>query len=86
MSTHNPLPGRLAVFPNPTRNLLQLQYDRNTPLRGELFTMRGRRMQSFDFQRIHQLNLSDLPNGVYLLRLTDVRSGAVRVEKVNVLR
>jgi len=86
VSTLNPLPGRLEVFPNPTRAVLQLRYDLNTRLKAELFSMRGRRMQSFDFQRTHQLDLSDLPTGVYLLRLTEQRSGSVRAEKVSIFR
>ncbi|WP_020567356.1 DUF7619 domain-containing protein [Neolewinella persica] len=86
VATWEPLPGRLEVFPNPTNGLLQVLYDRNTKLRGELLSLLGRGIQDFVFQRSYQLELAELPVGTYLLRLTDVQSGAVKVEKINVVR
>lgn len=65
----------LKVFPNPTSGLLELSLDleRATDLDAEIYDLTGRRMITRALGRQlrlnEQLDLSALPNGVYLLRI-----------------
>jgi len=65
----------LRVFPNPTSGLLELSLDleRATDLDAEIYDLTGRRMITRALGRQlrlnEQLDLSALPNGVYLLRI-----------------
>ncbi len=79
----------LVVSPNPSTGLFVLSLQ-NAPevLRAEVFDATGRLLQSLDFQPTGgqlsvTLDLQDLPQGTYLLRLTDGQSwGGIRLSKV----
>ncbi len=79
----------LAVSPNPSTGLFLLTLQ-NAPdaLHAEIFDATGRLLQSFDFhsvggQMTNTIDLQDLPQGTYLLRLSDGKNwGGVRLSKV----
>lgn len=69
-------PATIKAYPNPTRDLLNLDLS-NAPLRGKVFLkvfdMRGQLIQSFEKQagQLIQLNVSNLVPGAYSLQFTD---------------
>ncbi|MBK6993400.1 MAG: T9SS type A sorting domain-containing protein [Lewinellaceae bacterium] len=79
----------LAVSPNPSTGLFVLTLQ-NAPdaLHAEVFDATGRLLQSIDLQPVGgqlttTLDLQDLPQGTYLLRLSDGQNwGGVRLSKV----
>lgn len=86
VATRESLPGVLAIFPNPVKDLLQLRYDRDVTLRVQLFDVLGREKQNFVFRSRHQMDTNGLPAGAYVLRLTDVQNGTTAVRKIHLLR
>jgi hypothetical protein len=79
----------LAVSPNPGTGLFQLTMQQApATLRTEVFDTAGRLLRSMDFAPnggtfSTLLDLRDLPNGTYMLRLTDGQQwGGVRLSKV----
>lgn len=75
VSSTQALQGTLRCFPNPTNGLLALTYTNNTLLNGELYSASGARLRKFNFQKTHNLNLSALPAGLYLIRLYSPEEG-----------
>jgi len=78
----------LSVFPNPTAGALEIRLDleRTTELGAEVYDLTGRMLKSQDFGRQarlqEQLDFSDLPAGIYLLRLrADDAARTIRVVK-----
>ncbi|MEM6805948.1 MAG: SusF/SusE family outer membrane protein, partial [Bacteroidota bacterium] len=69
-------PSVIKVFPNPSNGLMQLDLS-NSPLFGKLnlkvFDMQGKLLKTFEKQStdILQLDVTDLPNGVYSLQVTN---------------
>jgi subtilisin-like proprotein convertase family protein len=79
----------LTVSPNPGNGLFELtMHQAPAVLRGEVFDGAGRLLRSLDFapnsgQFKTMLDLQDMPNGTYILRLTDGKHwGGVRLSKV----
>jgi hypothetical protein len=68
------LDGGLRLWPNPTFRMIQLDTLRTIPIldRIELFDVAGRAIGSWSGPIVfpYQLDLGDLPSGVYLLRIT----------------
>lgn len=80
----------LTVSPNPGAGLFQLVMQQApASLHAEVFDAAGRMLHSLDFaphggQFTTTLDLRDLPNGTYILRLTDGQQwGGVRLSKVD---
>jgi hypothetical protein len=80
----------LAISPNPSAGLFRLTLQ-NAPsaLRAEIFDVAGRAVRTLDFAPgsgtfSATLDLQNLPNGTYLLRLSDGENwGAVRLSKMD---
>jgi hypothetical protein len=63
----------ISVFPNPTGSILYVRSDTEitNPLRLEITDLTGRELKLYDMtQNAMQLNLSELPAGIYLLKIT----------------
>ncbi len=76
----------LSVSPNPGTGLFQLNMQQApAALRGEVFDLTGRSLRRMDFTPGNGafqalIDVQDLPQGIYILRLTDgVRTGALRL-------
>lgn len=70
----------LVVYPNPTTNLVTIRTGSNKPESMELYTVDGRRVMRQTVTAETVLDLSPLPNGVYMIRIVD--RTAVRTAKV----
>lgn len=69
------------LFPNPVREVLTVQYPYSGQLAATILTMDGRLVQTLklDFtNNSAEMNLSDLPGGMYVINLTDA-DGSRRV-------
>lgn len=74
--------GSLTVFPNPTNG--QLQFDLDTPARVRLLDMSGREVMSDRMGAgTVRMDISGLPDGVYMLRTDGAAPRVARVLKVN---
>ena len=79
----------LTLSPNPSTGLFYLTLQQApAALRGNIFDMTGRSLRQMDFAPgggtfSTKIDVQDLPQGVYVLRLTDgARTGAVRLSVV----
>ncbi|NNE29535.1 MAG: T9SS type A sorting domain-containing protein [Saprospiraceae bacterium] len=61
-------PIEVQLFPNPTANYFQVKTD-ETVNSVEVFNLLGRKMVSFDFEPGDYYDISELPNGLYLIQL-----------------
>ena len=78
-------PVRITIFPNPASEMINMEFD--TPTDGEyslyLFDSQGKMVKTDQVgvaTTIKQLNMQDLPSGIYYLRLT--KGKLVNVYKV----
>lgn len=72
VATSEQLSGHLEAFPNPSMGSFTLQYSKGIRLDAKLYNLMGQELERFSFQRYHELDLSKLPAGIYLLRLAEV--------------
>ena len=67
--------GGLNLWPNPASasvNILMNAADRNEPVKAQVFDVAGRKFMEKELNNnSRQLNISQLPTGTYLLRVTD---------------
>jgi hypothetical protein len=66
---------RFIVYPNPVNTELNLQFNemKNQPMSIEILSIDGRVVYNEQLQRnvtTHKVNISELPNGLYLCRIT----------------
>jgi len=74
------------TFPNPATDRVIIQRDQAIPADLELINLQGqvlRKQRSKGFEV--EIPVADFPNGTYLLRVTDAKSGTVHVGKLSVL-
>ncbi len=64
-----------AVYPNPTRDLLQISIDQQESWLLRIVNMNGQLMLQHDFSTQTSLRLGHLPKGIYLLQLSDESRG-----------
>ena len=64
--------GIIKVYPNPTSSSISIEREKPGELQLQLLDMRGSilRKQTFNGTQ-SELDLSDLPNGIYVLRMSD---------------
>jgi hypothetical protein len=77
---------QLTVFPNPAREQVTVRIDDPRPprrLKGTLHNQRGRVVKAFSFRgKQEQLNVQNLPAGVYLLKAGPATSQEPVVRKI----
>ena len=75
----------LMLFPNPTRDILQIKMSENNVERIEVYTIAGRKVitQLGTSQSVEQINLSQLQQGTYIIRI--VTDAGVITQKVQKL-
>ncbi len=74
--------GSLEVFPNPTNGLIQFELEAPAPVR--LLDMSGREVMSDRMNAgTARMDISNLPNGVYMLRTEGAAPRVARVLKAN---
>ncbi|NJB87164.1 putative repeat protein (TIGR01451 family) [Lewinella marina] len=78
------LGGSLKVYPNPAGDWLHLEYSDPLPLQARLVDATGRELEKVTFTGALRLATADYPAGVYLLKVSDTRTGASTVRRVMV--
>ncbi len=75
-----------TISPNPSSNILYINdlEKENTNYEYSIYTMEGKIVEKNQLE--DQINIENLTNGVYLLRLTDTISGKANVKKFIVLK
>lgn len=75
-----------SIFPNPVSNSLYINdlEKENTNYEYSIYTMEGKIIEKNQLE--NQINIENLTNGVYLLRLKDTTSGKANVKKFIVLK
>jgi len=63
------LPRIITIFPNPTSSSLSISMGIESAIRYGLINSTGQSVKSGNFQKTTQLDVSDLPNGIYFLQL-----------------
>lgn len=66
-------PSRLGLYPNPTTGLLNLELGDLHPVNLRVVDLKGRIMQEYDQDVPRQIDLSDLPKGLYFVSLRDAQ-------------
>lgn len=77
--------GTIKVYPNPTTSSLSIESEKHGNLQVALWDMNGRLLlQKRLSATISQLELSHLPQGIYVLRMTDGQRAtrSIRIEKL----
>jgi hypothetical protein len=70
----------ITVFPNPARAFITIKNDRQSVVQFALFDITGRRILNGQFTNAKTLDLSDLSNGMYIIRFdSDTQTGYQRV-------
>jgi uncharacterized repeat protein (TIGR01451 family) len=67
----------VELAPNPTRATVRLRLAEAADYHYALYSLRGRRVARGDFRGETELDLSTLPRGTYLLRVTDAAGAGV---------
>ncbi|MGB3799816.1 MAG: T9SS type A sorting domain-containing protein, partial [Lewinella sp.] len=67
----------VKLAPNPTHTAVDLRLSAAGSHRYELYSLQGQRVRMADFRQRTSIDLTDLPAGVYLLRLSDVNGGSL---------
>lgn len=57
------------IYPNPVKDVLNIDFN-NNDISGAIFDMQGKRVLKLD-ARNTQFNVSNLPKGIYILKITD---------------
>ncbi|MFZ4544323.1 MAG: T9SS type A sorting domain-containing protein [Saprospiraceae bacterium] len=72
----------LNVYPNPTSDYIGINDDSDRVVKIEFYNLTGRQMKSFPISRAEKVNILDLPNGVYFVRLIDKNNHIVTTQRV----
>jgi len=62
----------VRVYPNPSRGVLNLEFTSEGKVQLEVYDLLGKKMRDLDYQGTNSsFDLSDLPNGLYIIRIND---------------
>lgn len=64
---------QVAIFPNPTSGKLKIEisnFDSNNDVNISLFDLNGKLVESISKQSVSEINLSNSPNGIYIMRVS----------------
>lgn len=67
----------VIVYPNPTNNFINIGWPDNSPLTCELTNMQGQLVLKQTTNMPHKLDVSEITNGVYLLKITSNKNTTV---------
>ncbi|WP_116106994.1 T9SS type A sorting domain-containing protein [Lewinella sp. IMCC34191] len=67
----------VKLAPNPTRTAVMLTLSNNDLCRYEVYGPQGQGVRQSEFQGSTRIDLSDLPSGMYFLRLSDSKGGSL---------
>jgi Secretion system C-terminal sorting domain len=79
---------KIVIYPVPARDVVNVMVSSSQyqDLRIQLFTMNGQALQEKLVQRVQQATIpiyrKNMAAGMYLIRITDTKSGVVQTEKI----
>ncbi|MEI6410038.1 MAG: T9SS type A sorting domain-containing protein [Bacteroidota bacterium] len=72
----------LSVFPNPTTEYISVEDHTDAVGEISLFSLAGRKVKSFTFNKGEQYYVADLPKGMYLVQLIDKSKRILTTQKL----
>jgi hypothetical protein len=74
---------KISVYPNPATDFISINNDDNVK-QIAIFNLVGRKVKSFDnIVKDQHYDVSDLPNGMYLIQVIDNANKVVTTQRVN---
>jgi len=73
---------KISIFPNPTTEYISVMNDHNV---GQItvFNLVGRKMMTFNAVSGNKYNVSELPNGMYLVQLRDNDLKVITTQRIS---
>lgn len=72
----------LSVFPNPTTEYISVEDHSDAVGEVVLFSLAGRKVKDFSFNKGEQYYVADLPKGMYLVQLIDKSKRILTTQKL----
>ena len=77
----------IKIYPNPAANEVHLQAGSVEKLTVQLFDITGKQLtENISFTNSTTINLQELSQGIYFIRITDTNSGSMNIQKVVIER
>jgi hypothetical protein len=73
----------INIFPNPTTDFVSVNDESDRVNKLEFYNLTGRQMKAFAVTRGEKYSISELPDGVYFVRLIDKNNRIVTTQRVN---
>lgn len=78
-----PQPVKVSVYPNPATNYISINKDDNVK-EIAIFSLVGRKLKTFEgVKKDEQYDVSDLPNGMYLVQVIDKSNKIITTQRVS---
>lgn len=72
----------ITVFPNPAADYVGVNDENDRVVRIEFYNLTGRQMRTSTISRGEKVNILDLPDGVYFVRLMDKNNHIVTTQRI----
>ncbi|MFI5221282.1 MAG: T9SS type A sorting domain-containing protein, partial [Bacteroidia bacterium] len=82
----NTVKNEIIISPNPTSNILYIQTSSNEIYSAQLLDITGKLVLQDSFIQHLSFNISDYPQGIYFLKITDANSVLIKTQKVVVMK
>jgi hypothetical protein len=81
---HNMNENNIHIYPNPSNENLIIDIpDITREYSAEIYDMQGRKMKKHDIINVNtELNISDLPDGIYIINIMDKNEKVIKSEKL----
>ena len=79
-SSHETTNFKLSIFPNPTKDIINIVIDDNLKYQASIYNLQGRLIQSGINK--NKLEVSSIKSGIYLLEIKDLGTGLAIVKKI----
>lgn len=73
----------LSVFPNPACDFISVQDNHELVGQVAIYSLIGRKLKEFDFNKGEQYPIGDLPKGMYLVQLIDKNREIIKTQKID---
>jgi hypothetical protein len=78
-----PQPTKISIYPNPATNYISINKDENVK-QIAIFNLVGRKLKTIeDVEKDEQYDVSDLPNGMYLVQIIDKSNKIITTQRVS---
>lgn len=74
-------PIEIRLFPNPASHYFEINTTEEVS-RIEIFNLLGRKMMEFDVEARRQFDISELPNGMYLVQVFDAKRSVLTTRRL----